>query len=61
MREIFTYGSVGGAPGHRCFYLEIDPRARPIFRWLLKHLATHKLVAKLAGGQLISGVGLKKI
>ena len=22
MREIFTYGSVGGAPGNRCFYLE---------------------------------------
>jgi hypothetical protein len=24
MREIFTYGSVGGAPGNRCFYLEPD-------------------------------------
>jgi len=24
MREIFTYGSVGGAPGNRCFYLEAD-------------------------------------
>ncbi len=24
MREIFTYGSVGGAPGNRCFYLERD-------------------------------------
>ncbi len=24
MREIFTYGSVGGAPGNRCFYLEED-------------------------------------
>jgi len=23
MREIFTYGSVGGAPGNRCFYPEI--------------------------------------
>ncbi len=22
MREIFTYGSVGGAPGNRCFYPE---------------------------------------
>jgi len=22
MREIFTSGSVGGAPGNRCFYLE---------------------------------------
>jgi len=25
MREIFTYGSVGGAPGNRCFYLERGP------------------------------------
>ncbi len=24
MREIFTSGSVGGAPGNRCFYLERD-------------------------------------
>ena len=24
MREIFTSGSVGGAPGNRCFYLEPD-------------------------------------
>ena len=24
MREIFTYGSVGGAPGNRCFYPEVD-------------------------------------
>ena len=24
MKEIFKYGSVGGAPGNRCFYLEGD-------------------------------------
>jgi len=24
MREIFKSGSVGGAPGNRCFYLEPD-------------------------------------
>ncbi len=24
MREIFKSGSVGGAPGNRCFYLEGD-------------------------------------
>jgi hypothetical protein len=24
MREIFKSGSVGGAPGNRCFYLESD-------------------------------------
>ena len=28
MREIFTYGSVGGAPGNRCFYLEGDGKGR---------------------------------
>ena len=26
MREIFTYGSVGGAPGNRCFYPEGEPK-----------------------------------
>ncbi len=26
MREIFTSGSVGGAPGNRCFYLEADAK-----------------------------------
>ena len=25
MREIFTYGSVGGAPGNRCFYRKVEP------------------------------------
>jgi hypothetical protein len=24
MRETFTYGSVGGAPGNRCFYPELS-------------------------------------
>jgi hypothetical protein len=31
MREIFTSGSVGGAPGNRCFYpdrAEINPQPR---------------------------------
>ena len=28
MREIFTSGSVGGAPGNRCFYLEPDGEKR---------------------------------
>ena len=28
MREIFTYGSVGGAPGNRCFYPEGDAKSR---------------------------------
>jgi len=25
MREIFTSGTVGGAPGNRCFYPDISP------------------------------------
>ena len=28
MREIFTSGSVGRAPGNRCFYPERDPKSR---------------------------------
>lgn len=33
MREIFTYGSVGGAPGNRCSYLEADQPVIPaLFR-----------------------------
>ena len=28
MREIFTSGSVGRAPGNRCFYPEWDPLQR---------------------------------
>ncbi len=28
MREIFKYGSVGGALGNRCFYLEVDAKNR---------------------------------
>ena len=27
MREIFTSGSVGGAPGNQCFYPELDSPA----------------------------------
>jgi hypothetical protein len=28
MRETFTYGSVGGAPGNRCFYPELSSKYR---------------------------------
>ncbi|MHA1881303.1 MAG: hypothetical protein ACTSYG_13020 [Candidatus Heimdallarchaeota archaeon] len=31
MREIFTSGSVGGAPGNRCFYLEPDSKSLAAF------------------------------
>jgi len=34
MREIFTYGSVGGAPGNRCFYPERRPGASGVFQVL---------------------------
>jgi GrpB-like predicted nucleotidyltransferase (UPF0157 family) len=32
MREIFKSGSVGGAPGNRCFYLEADADPPPLMR-----------------------------
>jgi len=33
MREIFTYGSVGRAPGDRCLYAEPDRKGRrPILK-----------------------------
>jgi len=31
MREIFTSGSVGGAPGNRCFYLELRRLEAAVF------------------------------
>ncbi len=30
MREIFTYGSVGGAPGNRCFYPDRAKKIRDL-------------------------------
>ena len=34
MREIFKYGSVGGAPGNRCFYPEQPTGLKPrFFKW----------------------------
>ncbi len=30
MREIFTSGSVGGAPGNRCFYPDGNARYTPV-------------------------------
>jgi len=32
MREIFKYGSVGGAPGNRCFY---PGDSQPLRRYLV--------------------------
>lgn len=37
MREIFTSGSVGGAPGNRCFYLERRP-GKKLARLVIKPL-----------------------
>jgi hypothetical protein len=31
MRESFTYGSVGRAPGNRCLYPEPDRKSRAVF------------------------------
>ena len=31
MREIFTYGSVGRAPGDRCLYPEVDSQGLAAF------------------------------
>jgi len=36
MREIFTYGSVGGAPGNRCFYPELGLGCDLQYRYFLK-------------------------
>ncbi len=41
MREIFKSGSVGGAPGNRCFYLEVDPQLVGEFRCRFKALAIY--------------------
>ena len=51
MREIFTYGSVGGAPGDRCFYLEPDHKHVPVLaNVLVNHcvMSVSKLVGKSA-------------
>jgi len=32
MREIFKSGSVGGAPGNRCFYLEAELLRRKLLK-----------------------------
>jgi len=37
MREIFKSGSVGGAPGNRCFYLEQDVKKQAPVSFLLGH------------------------
>ncbi len=35
MRESFTYGSVGRAPGNRCLYPEVDSEGRVAFAIIL--------------------------
>ena len=40
MREIFTYGSVGGAPGNRCFYLEVENQGLGLSKFLSHPTAT---------------------
>ncbi|MDA3838287.1 MAG: hypothetical protein PF574_04820, partial [Candidatus Delongbacteria bacterium] len=42
MREIFTYGTVGGAPGNRCFYPDADKPQ--IFQLYKRHLSEEMAV-----------------
>ena len=46
MREIFTSGSVGGAPGNRCFYLEADAVNRAIDLYIILVLIWKKQYSK---------------
>ena len=50
MRESFTYGSVGRAPGNRCLYPEVDPQHRAEFSGRLKPCASAKLSGKSTAG-----------
>ncbi len=43
MRETFTSGSVGGAPGNRCFYPEADGVG---FRFTPAHAAAEFVVVR---------------
>ena len=49
MRETFKSGSVGGAPGNRCSYLEVDQKKLCFF------------CCQVIGWQLNSGVNLPMI
>jgi len=52
MREIFKSGSVGGAPGNRCFYLEARRASTPVLtasaNLLQLELTQPKLGARLS-------------
>ncbi len=52
MREIFTYGSVGGAPGNRCFYPERRRRERVAL--------TRKALAALVSSSLGFGENMNR-
>jgi hypothetical protein len=52
MREIFTYGSVGRAPGNRCLYPEADGK-KPGGFWLRPVLTRNS-----SGPQLTSTLSL---
>jgi len=47
MRESFTYGSVGGAPGNRCFYPELGQQKAPLLRCSTRRLSENALLPKL--------------
>jgi hypothetical protein len=42
MREIFTYGTVGRAPGNRCLYPEPDVKKYAVYRKILCKLGSHQ-------------------
>ena len=52
MRETFTSGSVGRAPGNRCLYLEADRLQRPLrSRFRRRLTAGVDMTADVKGGE----------
>ena len=63
MREIFTYGSVGRAPGNRCLYPEADakkPRALSLYHSFYSELTTIQTENPRVGGSILSLGTIKK-
>jgi len=49
MRENFTYGTVGRAPGNRCLYPEPDRKSRRVFRiYVILSKTSHLPIPSLA-------------
>ena len=56
MREIFTYGSVGGASGDRCFYPETNAGQLPALQTHAWRDHVERKAVPLRGG--VNGYGL---